>query len=172
MELVLFILMAIVTIGAAVAMVLSKNAVHSALWLVLNFLGVAMLYLLLNAPFLAMIQVTVYAGAIMVLFLFVLMLLGGERLRAEEDRLPWQTPAALVLGLLLLGITGYMLFSDESPLLQAPPALPAEFANPRLLAEELFTTYMLPFQITGVLLLIALLGAIVLTLKSREGEQR
>ena len=172
MELVLFILMAFVTIGAAVAMVLSKNAVHSALWLVLNFLGVAVLYLLLNAPFLAMIQVTVYAGAIMVLFLFVLMLLGGERLQAEENRLPWQTPAALVLGLLLIGIAGYVLFSGESPLLQAPPTLPAEFPNPRLLAEELFTTYMLPFQITGVLLLIALLGAVVLTLKSREEEQR
>jgi len=89
MELALFIITALVAIGAAVAMVLSHNAVHSALWLVLNFFGVAVLYLLLQAPFLAMVQITVYAGAIMVLFLFVIMLLGSEKGQEEVNGLPW-----------------------------------------------------------------------------------
>src|SRR3712207_6388443 len=112
-EWVLFVLTALLTIVSAGAMVLSKNAVHAALWLVLNFFGVAILYLLLSAPFLAMIQITVYAGAIMVLFLFVIMLLGAEKGQEETNRLPWQTPVALVLGLGLLIIGWYALFGTD-----------------------------------------------------------
>jgi NADH-quinone oxidoreductase subunit J len=172
MELAIFLITAVISVGAAIGMVLSKNAVHSALWLVLNLLGVAILYLLLNAPFLAMIQVTVYAGAIMVLFLFIIMLLGAEKGQEELNRLPWQTPVALVLGIILIGIAGYALFGTEFPGQAAPPAAPAELASPTLLARELFTTYLLPFEITGVLLLVALIGAVVLTIKSRQGEHQ
>jgi NADH-quinone oxidoreductase subunit J len=171
MELVLFLITALVTIVAAVGMVLSKNAVHSALWLVLNLLGVAVFYLLLHAPFLAMIQITIYAGAIMVLFLFVIMLLGAEKGQEERNRLPGLTPVALVLGLLLIGMSGYALFGVDTPLLEPPPPANAELAAPTTLARELFSTYLLPFEITGVLLLVALIGAIVLTIKSRRGER-
>ena len=171
LEFVFFLITAIVCIGAAAAMVLSRNAVHSALWLVLNFFGVAVLYLLLQAPFLAMVQITVYAGAIMVLFLFVIMLLGSETGQEEVNGLPWQTPVALVLGLVLLGVAAYALFGAERPALATNPAGPSEIGAPEQVALALFSTYLLPFEITSVLLLVALIGAVVLTIKSRQGEK-
>lgn len=168
-EWVLFGLTALLTVVTAGAMVMSKNAVHAALWLVLNFFGVAILYLLLNAPFLAMIQITVYAGAIMVLFLFVIMLLGAEQGEEETNKLPWQTPVAVVLGLVLLAIAGFTLFGENiiTPDLQAGTS--SNIGAPTTIAYALFTTYLLPFEIAGVLLLVALVGAVVLTLKSRQG---
>src|SRR5258706_11511772 len=95
LELVLFIIVAAVAIFSAAAMLISRNAVHSALFLVTNFLCVALFYLMLNAPFLAMIQITVYAGAIMVLFMFVIMLLGAEKLGRGQGPFRWLAPAAL-----------------------------------------------------------------------------
>src|SRR5438034_1606066 len=89
LELVIFVVVAAVAIFSAAFMLVSRNAVHSALFLVVNFLCVAFFYLMLNAPFLAMIQVTVYAGAIMVLFLFVIMLLGSQRLNESQSKFPW-----------------------------------------------------------------------------------
>jgi NADH-quinone oxidoreductase subunit J len=167
-EWVLFVLTGLLTIVTAGAMILSKNAVHAALWLVLNFFGVAVLYLLLQAPFLAMIQITVYAGAIMVLFLFVIMLLGAEKGQEETNRIPWQTPVAFALGLTLLAIGGYALFGGN---LVSPPqvATSPDFGEPTRFAEVLFSTYLLPFEMAGVLLTVALIGAVVLTFKSREG---
>ena len=165
MELAIFGITALISIACAVAMIISSNAVHSALFLVLNFSAVAVLYLLLQAPFLAMIQITVYAGAIMVLFLFVIMLLGAEKGLEDRDRLPWQRPLAWVLGLLLLGEGLFvMLTSDTST---TPVERAGELGNPRAIAEALFTDYLLPFEITSVLLLVALIGAVVLTIKSR-----
>ena len=168
MEFAIFGITALVSIACAVAMILSDNAVHSALFLVLNFSAVAVLYLLLQAPFLAMIQITVYAGAIMVLFLFVIMLLGAEKGAGGGDVIGWQRPLAIVLGLLLLGETGYVLLTSGTA--TTPLATGAELGTPRAIAEALFTTYLLPFEITSILLLVALIGAVVLTLKSREGE--
>lgn len=167
MEIVIFGITALIAIACAVAMVLSKNAVHSALFLVLNFVSVAVLYLLLNAPFLAMIQITVYAGAIMVLFLFVIMLLGAER-GEGNDPIGWQQPLALVLGLLLLGQAVFVFFRGGTSVPPAPAA--PVIGAPEQLANLLFTAYLLPFEITSVLLLVALIGAVVLTIKSREKE--
>src|SRR5690606_15627346 len=97
-ELILFVMVAFIAIFAAVMMLVSENAVHSALFLILNFASVAFLYLMLNASFLAMVQVTVYAGAIMVLFLFVIMLLGAEKLLPEsQPRFSWLTPLSVGL---------------------------------------------------------------------------
>src|SRR5919202_4469042 len=110
MEVAIFAITALISILCAIAMILSPNAVHSALWLVLNFSAVAVLYLLLQAPFLAMIQITVYAGAIMVLFLFVIMLLGAEKGQEERDALTWQRPLAIVLGVLMLVQAGFFVF--------------------------------------------------------------
>ena len=92
-DLILFIILAVVAIATAAGLLLSRNAVYAALFLVLNFATVAVFYLILNAPFIALTQVTVYAGAIMVLFLFVIMLLGGEKL-PKTGVLPWQRPLA------------------------------------------------------------------------------
>src|SRR6185503_11979677 len=96
LDLALFLFLALTAIAAALGMLLSRNAVYSALYLVLNFVTVAVFYLLLGAPFIAMVQITVYAGAIMVLFLFVIMLLGTESLPKLEV-LPWQKPLAIGL---------------------------------------------------------------------------
>jgi NADH-quinone oxidoreductase subunit J len=168
MEAVIFAITGLISILCAIAMILSPNAVHSALWLVLNFSAVAVLYLMLQAPFLAMIQITVYAGAIMVLFLFVIMLLGAEKGQEERDAISWQRPLAIVLGLLLLGEAGFVFFSTGTT--AVPRATTTEIGSPLAIAQALFTTYLLPFEITSVLLLVALLGAVVLTIKSRAGE--
>ena len=167
MEYVIFGLTALVSIACAVAMLLSPNAVHSALFLVLNFTSVAVLYLLLQAPFLAMIQITVYAGAIMVLFLFVIMLLGAERAEAEENRLAWQQPLAIVLGVLLFLEAAIVIWNQPTITAATPPVTIGEVGAPINIARALFTTYLLPFEMTSFLLLVALIGSVVLTLKSR-----
>jgi NADH-quinone oxidoreductase subunit J len=160
-QIILFFILALVAVVAAAGMLFSRNAVYSALFLILNFVTVAVFYLLLGAPFLAMAQVTVYAGAIMVLFLFVIMLLGAEHLR-QATSLPWQQPLAILLGLILLGEGGYLLFfrSGAIPMEQA---LPLNFGSPSLIGEMLFNQYLLPFEVTSILLLVAMIGAIVLT---------
>src|SRR5512136_327033 len=110
LTLILFIIVAAVAVASAAGMLISRNnAVYAALFLVLNFAAVAVLYLLLGAPFIALAQVTVYAGAIMVLFLFVIMLLGGEKLPPGKV-LPWQRPAAIGLSVVLLIEAGILLF--------------------------------------------------------------
>jgi NADH-quinone oxidoreductase subunit J len=123
-ELILFILVAAVAIFAAAMMLVSRNAVHGALFLVLNFLCVALLYLMLDAPFLSMIQVTVYAGAIMVLFMFVIMLLGAERLGGAPSRYPWIAGWALVLTGIFLVIAFIAITRSGIGLLQPVPAEP------------------------------------------------
>ena len=106
----LFIVLAVVAVASALSMLLSRNAIYSALFLVINFATIAVFFLLLGSPFLAMAQVTVYAGAIMVLFLFVIMLLGAEQLRQDQG-LPWQRPVAIILGVVLLVETGIVVYS-------------------------------------------------------------
>ncbi len=101
-DLLLFFILALTAIATALGMLMSRSAVYSALFLVLNFGTVAVFYILLNAPFIAMSQVSVYAGAIMVLFLFVIMLLGTEVLPATKA-LPWQRPLAFILAVMLAG---------------------------------------------------------------------
>jgi len=159
-DLVLFIILALVAVASALGMLFSRNAIYSALNLIINFGVVAVFYLLLGAPFIALAQITVYAGAIMVLFLFVIMLLGAERLRAASS-LPWQQPAALVLMLILLLETAYVIFIRPATLTGLQP-LPPGFGSPSAVGLRLFDQYTLPFEITSVLLLVAMVGAIVL----------
>jgi NADH-quinone oxidoreductase subunit J len=153
-------------------MLTSTNAVHAALFLVVNFATLALFYLGLNAPFLAMVQITVYAGAIMVLFLFVIMLLGAEEVELSS-KLRWQAPVAVVLTVALIIVSGVVLFSPEvrSQLPQGGPveAVPAQssdsefdYGGAHSVGDVLFASYLLPFELTGVLLLVAMVGAIVL----------
>ena len=162
---ILFIGLAIVAIGSALGMLLSKNSVYSALNLILNFITVAIFYLLLNAPFIALAQVTVYAGAIMVLFLFVIMLLGAESLR-HKGTLPWQPPLAFGLAAILLVEAAYVLFIRPGTF-NTGSAVDASFGSPAAVGEVLFSRYLLPFEIISVLLLAAMVGAIVLTKRKR-----
>jgi len=171
-DLILFLILSLIAVATAVGMLLSKNAVYSALFLVLNFVTVAVFYLLLGAPFIAMAQVTVYAGAIMVLFLFVIMLLGAEDL-PKSNVLPWQKPLAAMLAILLAAEATYLLVTRARPTgdIVAPAAAVNTMENIRELGRVLFTDYLLPFEVTSILLLVAMVGAIILT-KKEKGEQK
>ncbi len=167
-NLLLFLALAVVAIATALGMLLSRSAVYSALFLVLNFGTVAVFYILLDAPFIAMSQVTVYAGAIMVLFIFVIMLLGTERL-APTGLLPWQRPLAVIVAAVLVVEAGYLLFFRGVP--AGAVVTPVEsFGSPQAVGTDLFNNYLLPFEITSVLLLIAMVGAIILTQRDKGGR--
>ena len=161
-DLIVFIVLAIVSIIAAFGLLTSRNAIHAALFLIVNFGTVAVMYLMLNAPFLAIIQISVYAGAIMVLFLFVIMLLGAERLNLAETEpgLRWQRPLAMALGVVLLIQAGYVFFMRLG---QSTAGTKLVGAGPYEIGSMLFGSYLLPFEVISVLLLVAMVGAVVLT---------
>ena len=167
LDLILFYGLAAVAVLSAVSMLLSGNAVYSALFLVINFITIATLYLLLNAAFIAMVQITVYAGAIMVLFLFVIMLLGAERLE-KTSSLPWQLPVAILLGLALIAEIGAMLFARPTGMAQVMATVERSFGSPASIGRVLFNQYLIPFEVTSVLLLVAMVGAIILTRNERS----
>ena len=171
-DLILFLILALVATATALGMLFSRNAVYSALFLVLNFVTVAIFYLLLGAPFIAMSQITVYAGAIMVLFLFVIMLLGAERL-APTQVLPWQKPLAITLAVILVSEAAYLLVTRARPAgdILSPGDSVNAMQNIRDLGSVLFSQYLLPFEVTSILLLVAMVGAIILT-KKQKGEQK
>jgi len=160
-------ILAALAVGSGLAVILIRNPIYCALSLVVNFFLLAVMYLLLRAEFLAAIQVIVYAGAIMVLFIFVIMLLnlGGEETR---DKLRVLRPLAFLLGLVLLvevvAALRYRAYAVENPALSFPlvSAPPAVTGGVREFGRLLFTDYLLPFEITSVLLLIAIVGAVVL----------
>lgn len=156
----------------ALGVVLSRNPVHSALMLVLTLFAVAVLFVAQDAQFLAAVQVIVYAGAIVVLFLFVIMLLGVDRReRIAHDPLKAQRPTAVVLGIaalvevLLLArvqwATGAHSLSGQAR---------GHGSNVSTLARSLFTTYLLPFEVTAALLVIAVIGAVVLSRRAGDEE--
>lgn len=178
-ELWVFVLIGALALGSALAMVLMRNAVHSALMLVLNFFAIAMLYAVLEAQFLAVVQIIVYAGAIVVLFLFVLMLLGVGGESRFTERIRGQRTAALLLGLALFVLIGGAVaspFMGEGAACNTPAEARLEAegetcvgltrandeGNVRGLGLLLFTDYVWPFEVTSVLLVIAALGAMVL----------
>jgi NADH-quinone oxidoreductase subunit J len=167
LQMLLFLLLALVAITSALGMLISRNAVYSALFLVLNFATVAVYFLLLNAPFIAVAQVSVYAGAIMVLFLFVIMLLGAERAQQTQS-IPWQRPLAISLAIILLLEAGFILLGQRGVVPLVTSELPAGFGSPAQVGTELFQNYLLPFEITSVLLLVAMIGAIVLTKNEKK----
>ncbi|HEX7975400.1 MAG TPA: NADH-quinone oxidoreductase subunit J [Anaerolineales bacterium] len=167
LNLVLFLGLALVAIVSAIGLLASQHPVYSALYLILNFATVAVFYLLLAAPFLALIQVAVYAGAIMVLFLFVIMLMGSDVLTGRSTVLPWQRPVAFVLGAILVVETVYLLFfrAGDSP--QASNLQPS-FGGPLIVGQILYNQYTLPFEVTSILLLVAMIGVIILTRSSKR----
>jgi NADH-quinone oxidoreductase subunit J len=168
MDVILFLLFASIAVICGVVMVSQRHPVTSALSLIGVMGSLAILYLLLGAEFLAAVQIIVYAGAIMVLFLFVIMLLnaGAETKPARESILARLLGIPLMVA--LLGALAYLIFRTVSP---SPTAgVTASFGNfmgggPKEIGTALFTQYLLPFEITSVLVLIAILGAVVLARK-------
>ncbi|MCC6146808.1 MAG: NADH-quinone oxidoreductase subunit J [Anaerolineaceae bacterium] len=151
----------LVVAASALGMLLSRNAVYSALFLVLNFATVAVLYLILGAPFIALVQITVYAGSIMVLFLFVIMLLGAEKMPPGEP-LRGHRWLAIVFGLVFLAeLVLFLIYRGGMQAVVNAPSL--EFGSPAAVGMMLFQKYTLPFEVTGFILVVATVGAILFT---------
>jgi NADH-quinone oxidoreductase subunit J len=167
MEFVVFVIAAAIVLGGGLGVILSSNPVHAALSLVATLFGIAVLFVEQEAHFLAAVQVIVYAGAIVVLFLFVIMLLGVDK--AEDlsvEPLAGQRVAAIVLGLAGLVLTLWAVLDSTDP---EPPgrqavvwALDEQASNITELANLLFTRYLFAFEVTSVLLVIAVVAAVVL----------
>ena len=158
----LFILFAGMAIGCALAVVAQRNPLYNAIALIGVFISLACLYVTLAAPFIAAVQVIVYAGAIMVLVVFVIMLLNVEHEERRRNRLKFLVPAAVVLAAVLIAEVAFMLVSVTNP----PPAV-SNIGLTGSIGAQLFTRYLLPFEITSILLLMAIVGA--MTLARRGG---
>ena len=155
-------------LGSSIAMLFMKNAVHVALYLVAAQIALALAFLLQGAFFIAAVQIIVYAGAIMVLFLFVIMLLGIDRREALIEPLPGQRPLALGLGALLAAEIIYVVWrgidlaSGVGAGAEALNAINRDPGNVKALARLLFSRYLLPFEATSILLVVAIVGVMVL----------
>jgi NADH-quinone oxidoreductase subunit J len=153
-----------ISVVSAVAMLFQRNAIHAALFLIVNFFTLAVFYLVLSAPFLFAVQIIVYAGAIMVLFLFVIMLLGVDREESLVERLKGQRPLAIVLG---LGLATEIFVTARASLGLARGLATFDQTvnaggNARALSHVLFRDYFLPFEVTSILLIVAAIAAMVL----------
>jgi NADH-quinone oxidoreductase subunit J len=157
----LFILFAGLAIGCAVSMVVQRNPLYSAISLVGVFIALAALYVMLAAPFIAAVQVIVYAGAIMVLVIFVIMLLNVEEEERGRLRLKFLIPTAIVLAGVLIAEAAFVIYFVEA---QPSPPDPSTstVGLTASIGTGLFTTYLLPFEITSILLLMAIVGAMTL----------
>jgi NADH-quinone oxidoreductase subunit J len=164
----LFILFGAMAIGCAVAMVAQRNPLYSAISLIGVFVSLACLYLTLQAPFIAAVQVIVYAGAIMVLVVFVIMLLNVEEEVRRPVRLHFLIPVSVILAAVLIGEAAFMLKLGSSAGHVEPVAPPDSGVGlTASIGTGLFTTYLLPFEVTSVLILMALVGAITLARQTR-----
>jgi NADH-quinone oxidoreductase subunit J len=165
-DLILFLVLAAIALTTALGMLTSRNTIYAAMHLVTNFITVAIFYLLLDSPFISLAQVTVYAGAIMVLFLFVIMLLGAEQI-APELRLK-DLRLQIFLAVVLLAEAVYLVFTRTSQ--TGLVGVAGTFlSDPVAMSKQLFTNYLLPFEATSILLLVAMVGAIVLTKQEKKG---
>ncbi len=168
--LIVFFVLAFVAVGTAISMLVTRNAIYSAIFLVLNFGTVAILYLILGAPFIALSQITVYAGSVVVLFLFVIMLLGAERLPGGEP-LKWQRFLAIPL-ILVLALDFGINIAREGGKIGMVDVPPAGYGAPVDVGKVLFTQYALPFEVTAIILLSAVVGAIMLAKTDKAGRRR
>jgi NADH-quinone oxidoreductase subunit J len=168
LEVLVFGVMFVMALGASLAMLFAPNAVHVALFLVATQVALALAFLLQGAFFVAAVQVIVYAGAIMVLFLFVIMLLGVDRREALIEPLPAQRGLAVGLGALLAAEILYIAFQGVNLVAggrdgaEALTALNEDPGNVKALARALFSRYLLPFEVTSILLVVAIVGVMVL----------
>jgi NADH-quinone oxidoreductase subunit J len=154
----IFLTLAIITVITALLMVFAKSPVHSVLYLILTFFAIAGQYVLLNAQFLAVVHIIVYAGAIMVLFLFVLMLLNLNEDTEPQKSTIWKISAAITSGLLLVTMVGAL---KGSVAINAPEAANSQVGLVENLGKVLFTDFVVPFEIAGILFLAAMVGAVL-----------
>ncbi len=166
----LFFVFSAVLLAAALGVILARNPVYSALLLVLCFFDSAVIWLLLNAEFLGIVLVLVYVGAVMVLFLFVVMMLDINLEELRKGVAGYWPLAVAVAGFVVFAIINVIVVRHlGGAALRAAPALPAGYSNTRALGIALFTRYAYPAQLAAVILLVASVAAIVLTLRRRPG---
>jgi len=171
-----FYLFSIITIVAAVMVISARNPVHSVLFLILAFFNSAGLFVLLGAEFLAMVMVVVYVGAVAVLFMFVVMMLDVNIAELRQGFLQY-LPLGGIVGLVLLMelavvAGGFVISPEVSERFGAPIPVPSDIANTEALGNIIYTKYVYFFQAAGIILLVAMIGAIVLTHRSREGTRK
>lgn len=169
-ESILYIAFGVVAVAGALSVLLSREVVYSALGLLANFCALGALYIMLDAEFLGIVQLIIYSGAIVVLFLFALMLIGGKK-RVEEVALrPFINVAAIGLGLILLGELGYLVLSAgiAGQMGTVTPELMEQAGNIQILGAALFTEYLLPFELASVLLLVGIVGAVAMGKARRQ----
>lgn len=164
----LFYAFAAITLFAALRVIVSRNPVHSALFLVLAFASAAGIWMLLHAEFLAIVLVLVYVGAVMVLFLFVVMMLdiNVDRVRRGFWR---NLPVALFVGVaVVLELSAVLIYAFAGVGAPDAPRLPADYSNTKALGALLYTDYVWAFEVAAVILLVAIVSAIALTLRRRK----
>jgi NADH-quinone oxidoreductase subunit J len=169
-----FFVLAVASVASSLGVILFRNAVHSAVSLILTLLFLALFYLQLGAMFIAIVQILIYAGAIMVLFLFVVTMLVSEARDTEPpDRIPWQRGIAATLGFILAGVLSYLLFTgasiDSSANASGANSLAQSVAthgDTQTFGLALFHGFAFPFEVTSLLIVVAILGAMVLGKKS------
>ncbi len=161
-EVITFIILAAVMLVSAILVITRRNAIHSAIWLIVTLFSVGGIFLLQHAEFLFAVQIILYVGGIMVLFLFVVMLVDLD-VAIKQARFTRQWPMALVTSMLLLAILGFALHNHGHGLnLPAPPMTPAPAQNTQAVAMALYQTYMLPVELASILLLVAMVGAVIM----------
>jgi NADH-quinone oxidoreductase subunit J len=167
---ILFFIFASVLIGAALGVILSRNPVYSALLLVLCFFNSAVIWVLLDAEFLGIVLVLVYVGAVMVLFLFVVMMLDVNIEQLRKEFVGYWPLTVAVAGFVVFAMINVIVVKQlGGAALKIAPALAANYSNTRSLGVELFTRYAYPAQVAAIILLVASVAAIVLTLRQRKG---
>ncbi len=173
-ELIAFYGFALVTTLAALGVIMLKNPVHSVLSLILAFFSTACLWLLLQAEFLGIILILVYVGAVMILFLFVVMMLDSDAAPQREGfvrHFPIALAVAAVMLLEMLGLIGVTSGQPGVALSANDPATAANLSNVEWIGQALFTRYMLPFEVAAVILTVAIVVAVMLTLRRRVGTK-
>jgi len=169
-NLIIFLVLGLVVVVTALAMVTSKNAVYAALFLVMNFATIAVFYLILGSPFISLVQITVYAGSIMVMFLFVIMLLGAETINAKEN-IRGQRTIGILLGVIMFAEAGLYIFW-KLKVTETFMGKPVNVVGPSEIGMTLFTEYPLPFLITSIILVAATVGAILFTRDEMKDDTR
>jgi len=163
METAFFYLFGTISLASAIMVIASRKVFYSALSLILCLCSVAVLYLILDSPFIAAIQIIVYAGAIMVVFLFVIMLLDPFSAETLKDKKKYLAYIGVLLGILALTIIYPILKSYDLALTKSPGFIDGDVGSVKQLGQVLFSEYLLPFEMTSVLILIAIIGVVVLT---------
>jgi NADH-quinone oxidoreductase subunit J len=164
-----FFVLAVAAIASSIGVIAFKNAVYSALSLILTLLFLAMFYLQLGAMFIAVVQILIYAGAIMVLFLFVVTMLAPDTAGETPDRIPWQRILGIILGVVLVGALGFLIFSGNTQSIGihaqggslAAAVGGSKDKNVEAFGNALFHGFLFPFEVTSLLIVIAILGALV-----------